>query len=80
MPLDPTFWKDSLLCDYDKVIEKAENITIEDLKKNRKYSHRILSTYFQELESRDILIERLLNEKNDLKEFLLVEEFTNGIY
>lgn len=80
MPLDPTFWNDSLLCDYDKVIEKAENITIEDLKKNRKYSHRILSTYFQELENRDILIERLINEKNDLKEFLLIEEFTSGTY
>ncbi len=80
MPLDPTFWNYSLLCDYDKVIVKTEKITIEDLKKNRKYSHRILSTYFKSLEIRDILIERLFNKKNDLKEFLLLEEFTNGTY
>lgn len=80
MPLDSTFWKDSLLCDYDEVIEKSENITIEDLKKNRKYSHRILSTYFQDLENRDILIERLFNKKIDLKEFLLIEDFTNGTF
>ncbi len=80
MPLDQEYWKDNLLCDYDKIVDKAENISIEEFKKNKKYSQRILSTYFQELENRDILIERLFKKPNDLKEFLLLEEFTNGTF
>jgi len=80
MPLDQTYWKDKLLCDYDKIIDIAENISIEEFKKNKKYSLRILSTYFQELENRDILVERLFEQPNDLKEFLLLEEFTNGTF
>ncbi len=78
MPLDQTYWKDTLLCDYDNIIEKAENISIEEFKNNKKYSHRILSAYFKDLETRDILIERLFKNKNNLKEFLLLEGFTKG--
>ena len=80
MQLDQEYWKDKLLCDYDKIIDKAENISIEELKKNKKYSQRILSTYFQGFENRDTLIKRLFKKPSELKEFLLIEEFTNGTF
>jgi hypothetical protein len=39
-----------------------------------------LSAYFNSEESRGILIERLFNNKRNLKEFLLLEDFTNGTF
>ncbi len=78
MPLEQTYWKNTLLCDYENIIEKAENISNEEFTNNKKYTRRILSTYLIDLDLREILIERLFENINDLKEFLLLEEFTNG--
>ncbi len=78
MPLDEEYWKDTLLCDYEDIITKAERITFEELKNNKKYSHRVLSTYLNDFDLREILIERLFKNKDKLKEFLLIETFTNG--
>lgn len=80
MALDRLYWNDNLFCDYDKVIEEAKNITLEDLKKKKKYTQRILSTYFKSLEAKNILIERFLSDPDKLREFLLLEEFTNGTF
>lgn len=78
MPLDEEYWKDTLLCDYENIISRAERITIEELKNNKKYSQRVLSTYLNDFDLREILIERLLRNKDKLKDFLLIEDFTNG--
>jgi len=78
MPLVEAYWKDTLLCDYENVIAIAENITIEELKNNKKYSNRVLRTYLNDFDLRESLLERIFNDKDKLKEFLLVEEFTNG--
>ncbi len=78
MSFDEEYWKDTLLCDYENIIAKAESITIEELNNNKKYSQRVLSTYLNDFDLREILLKRLLKNEDKLKEFLLIEEFTNG--
>ncbi|MHA1756189.1 MAG: hypothetical protein ACTSVV_05415 [Promethearchaeota archaeon] len=80
-PNNEKYWKDTLLCDYEKVMALAEEIKLEEFKKNKKYSKRVLSIFLNDLASpRDSLIERLFTDKDKLKEFLLLEEFTDGTF
>ncbi|MBA7521870.1 hypothetical protein ES705_13981 [subsurface metagenome] len=45
MSQDISYWKNQLLVDYDKVMQKVENLRIEEIKKKPKYTRRYLGSF-----------------------------------
>jgi len=78
MSLKKKFWKDDLLCDYDNVIKKAANITMDEMIKNSKYTARVLSIFLSTQGDRRDLLKKLIQDDDKLKVFLLLEEFAKS--
>ena len=75
-----SYWRNQLLVDYDKVIEKIKNLKIEDIKNNTKYTVRLIGTFLKSSGSREELITQLFSNQENLKVFFLLEDFANNMY
>ena len=47
MSQDVSYWKNQLLVDYDKVMQKVENLRIEEIKNKPKYTRRYLGSFLK---------------------------------
>ena len=75
-----SYWQNQLLVDYDKVMENIKNLKIEDLKNKTKYTIRYIATFLNSSGSREDLITELFSNQENLKVFLLLEDFANNMW
>jgi len=80
MSQNVSYWQDQLLVDYNEVMEKVENVKSEDIKKNSKFTNRLLMTFLRSSGSREDLITQLFSNQENLKLFFLLEDFANNMW
>ncbi len=80
MSQEVSYWKNQLLVDYDKVMQKVKNLRIEEIKNKPKYTRRYLGSFLKSSGTREELITQLLSNKEELKIFFLLEDFANNMW
>ncbi|MHA1343700.1 MAG: hypothetical protein ACTSQG_06920 [Promethearchaeota archaeon] len=78
MNLDPSYWKDRLLIDFEEITKKAEILTLDTIKRIFHNKRRAVSLFLDIDTDFNSLINALYTDKRKLKEILLLDNFTKN--